>query len=179
MKEEINDELNILNSSLAGSKVGMPYNVPDGYFSGLAGNVLEASEADGSSSLPMHTAMPYQVPPLYFDGLAKQVIEKAAPQKKKAILLSFTTIRWTAAAMLLVMVGAAVVVSINKQSNGRYNAESDVVVADRDIEAYFADNTRPEVALLPEITYLTSTDVQAKEIIYYLDETGWDTEYYN
>jgi hypothetical protein len=53
------------------------------------------------------------------------------------------------------------------------------VVADRDIEAYFADNTRPEVALLPDIAYITATDVQAKEIIYYLDQTGWDTEYYN
>ncbi len=179
MKEEINDELNILNSSLAGSKVGMPYNAPEGYFSELAEKALQTNEANGSNSLPTPTAMPYQVPPLYFDGLAKQVIEKAAPQKKKAILLSFTTIRWAAAAMLLVMVGTAVIVSLNRQNTGVYNVNSGVVVADRDIEAYFADNTRPEVALLPEITYLTATDVQAKEIIYYLDQTGWDTEYYN
>ena len=179
MKEEINDELNILNSSLAGSKVGMPYNVPEGYFSELAHKVLQTDEADGSNNIPMHTAMPYLVPPKYFDGLASQVIEKAAPQKKKAVLLSFTTIRWAAAAMLLVMVGTAVIVSMNRQRTGVYNVNSRVVVADRDIEAYFADNTRPEVALLPDITYLTSTDVQAKEIIYYLDQTGWDTEYYN
>jgi hypothetical protein len=81
--------------------------------------------------------------------------------------------------MLLVMVGTAVIVSMNRQSTGVYSANSGVVVADRDIEAYFADNTRLEVALLPDITYLTATDVQAKEIIYYLDQTGWDTEYYN
>ncbi len=106
MKEDINDELNILNSSLAGSRIGMPYNVPEGYFLGLAHKVLQTDEADGSNSLPIHTAMPYQVPPNYFDGLSSQVIEKAAPQKKKGLLLSFTTIRWAAAAMLLVMVGA-------------------------------------------------------------------------
>jgi hypothetical protein len=81
--------------------------------------------------------------------------------------------------MLLVMVGTAVIVSMNRQSTGGYNVNSGVVVADRDIEAYFADNTRPEVALLPDIAYITATDVQAKEIIYYLDQTGWDTEYYN
>ncbi len=179
MKEDINDELNILNSSLAGSRIGMPYNVPEGYFLGLAHKVLQTDEADGSNSLPIHTAMPYQVPPNYFDGLSSQVIEKAAPQKKKGLLLSFTTIRWAAAAMLLVMVGAAVVVSMNKQSNDIYNAESVVVVADRDIEVYFADNTRPDAAMLPDISYLNYTDVQAKDIIYYLDETGWDTEYYN
>lgn len=179
MREEINDELNILNSSLAGSKVGMPYNIPEGYFAGLADKVLQANEADGSNSLPKPTAMPYMVPPLYFDGLANQVIEKAVPQKKKGVLLSFSTIRWAAAAMLLVMVGAAVTVSMNRQSNGIYNAESIIVVADRDIEVFFADNIRPDAAMVPDISYLSHTDMQAKDIIFYLDETGWDTEYYN
>lgn len=179
MKEEINNELKILNSSLAGSKVGIPYNIPDGYFLGLAHKVLKADETDDTNSLPPLKAMPYQVPPKYFDEIVNQVINKAAPQKRKGLLLSFGTIRWAAAAMLLLMVGAAVIVSMNRQSNGMYNAESAVVVADKDIEVYFADNNRPDATLLPDISYHSHKDIQAKDIISYLDETGWDTEYYN
>ncbi len=179
MKEEINDELNILNSSLAGSKVGMPYNVPQGYFSDLAQNVLSNTEIGSSNSLPIYKDMPHQVPSSYFDGLAKEVTSKVAP-KKEVRLLSFTTIRWAAAAMLLMMVGAAITVSLQRQNEGKNKAEVAFVVADRDIEAYFADNAKPEMTSLPDISDLTNTtEVEPKEIIYYLDQTGWDTEYYN
>ncbi len=179
MKEEINDELNTLNSRLTGIKVGMPYSVPQEYFSDLAQNVMHKAEANGSNSLPIHKDMPYKVPSLYFDGLAKEVTSKVAP-KKNARLLSFTAIRWAAAAMLLMMIGAAIIVSLQRQNAGLHNADVAIIVADRDIEAYFADNNRPDLNTLPDITYLSSTtEVDPKDIIYYLDQTGWDTEYYN
>lgn len=179
MKEEVYEELNLLNSSLAGSKIDMPYRVPSEYFDANAQSLSHATKVGINYGLPIHKNMPYQVPDLYFDSLAQKVIDKAE-KKKKAVLLSFATIRWAAAATLFIMVGAAIAVSIQRQNYGSQQTFAEVKVADRDIEAYFADNVKPDMVNLPDVSYLdNTTEVALKEIIYYLDQTGWDTEYYN
>lgn len=174
MKEDKNEELNELKSSLTGSNVGMPYTVPDGYFSDLTSRIMQKENAEGDNNLPTAKDMPFSLPSNYFDELTKEVIGKTTPQKKKGVLVSFATMRWAAAAMLLLMVGTAVTRLHITEST----TDAIAVIADKDIEAYVADNYRADIGKLPAASYAGNVDVQIGDIIAYLDETGWDTEYY-
>jgi hypothetical protein len=77
-RDNIQDELNGLNSNLPANKTKGPFSVPDGYFEGLAGQILaRVKTADLSvteelqqvspflAALPKST--PYQLPDGYFD----------------------------------------------------------------------------------------------------------------
>lgn len=176
MKLDKNEELNELKSSLTGSNISLPYTVPDRYFSDLNSRIMQNEMAE-RNSMPVIKEMPYSVPCNYFDGLAKQVIKKTSSKKKKGVLVSFAAIRWAAAAMLLLMVGAAVT-RLHTTNSTNSTTDAIAVLADNDIEAYVADNYRADIGRLTDASYLGDADVQMGDIIAYLDETGWDTEYY-
>jgi hypothetical protein len=76
---DITQELNDLGSILANAPRGNNYSVPDGYFEGLAMQVLGRIEsgsldADDATGLNISKAMPYEVPANYFDGLADAIM---------------------------------------------------------------------------------------------------------
>lgn len=75
-ENEILNELKALNSPLAGLSRAMPYAVPEGFFDGLAqqivAGVLAAEGEDSILALPK--SLPYKVPQNYFEDTAAQIL---------------------------------------------------------------------------------------------------------
>jgi hypothetical protein len=79
-QDNIQDELRGLNSDLPASQNSTPFSVPEGYFEGLAGNILAKIKAAGAESATDEIAslspllagisrnMPYAVPDQYFQS---------------------------------------------------------------------------------------------------------------
>jgi hypothetical protein len=74
---EVIQELNDLESSLGKIALANAYSVPEGYFEGLAEQVIDFIKSHESiawlSSFPRST--PYQLPGRYFDGLEERIME--------------------------------------------------------------------------------------------------------
>jgi len=73
--KDIIQELNDLQSSLAKKTLQNPYSVPEGYFEGFAGHVLNLLRDDESWLNGLSKDTPYQVPVDYFDGLEEKIME--------------------------------------------------------------------------------------------------------
>jgi hypothetical protein len=136
MSEKVNilNELKELNSSLANGNLGNVYQVPPGYFDGLAAQVLgriqtlsdsishedEDNAADELKTISpllssINKQMPYSVPAGYFEQLVHR------PEKNKsAKIVSFTSRRWfkyaAAAAVFAGIIMIAGYLYINKKS---------------------------------------------------------------
>ncbi|HEY2720815.1 MAG TPA: hypothetical protein VGI82_03765 [Chitinophagaceae bacterium] len=75
-KKDIIQELNDLGSSLGSSLGQVTYSVPEGYFNGLADQVLNLIKNEDVSWLSfLPKEMPYRVPVGYFDGLDARVLD--------------------------------------------------------------------------------------------------------
>jgi hypothetical protein len=65
-------------------KANNPYEVPQGYFEGLANNILQrvkAEEAGLSPALQQANNNPYEVPQGYFEGLANNILQRVKAEE--------------------------------------------------------------------------------------------------
>lgn len=174
MKQEIKEELKEIGSSLADVQAGMPYAVPEGYFAAFAAGVDELVAAD--DNIIIGKSLPYNVPGNYFDSLPKQIAESVTKEKPKGIVISFRQLRWAAAAVLFIAIGLG---SYN-MFTGAGNVGKDGLLAsvpDKDIREYLVYDHAGMVKTVNNDA-LEKIDLDRKEIIAYLDETGWGTDSY-
>src|SRR5690242_12218735 len=76
---DILNELRELSPTVAGIEATNPYKVPDGYFEGLAENILQLIKADGKEVSPVlrdANNNPYSVPRGYFENLADTILNR-------------------------------------------------------------------------------------------------------
>jgi len=177
-----------MGSPLAGMSQDIPYAVPNGYFAQFDADILatikeinkeEAVYEDGK-------AMPYgDIPAGYFEnlpevmlGLAKagdvqkpRVITIAPKLKRRAIAMQ--SIRWAAAAMLFIAtgLGAYKLVNRNKESGTDKLLSS---VPSNELQDYLQNNYRLDIDRVVNNNSLMDMPLDNKDIIKYLDETGWD-----
>lgn len=99
-RNNIQDELNGLNSNLASNANGTPFSVPEGYFEGLAGSVLSKIKADQVVSASEEISqlspllagisreLPYSVPQNYFQSNL-EALPFLISDEKESLVLSF------------------------------------------------------------------------------------------
>jgi|GEM_PF-875336 len=179
MDNEVNNELRGMGSYLHEHR-NNPFQVPEGYFDSFSDRIANAAAQQNDevavAGLP-RIDIPWQVPSGYFDSFPERVKAQVLLQKKKGILISFTSLRWAAAAMLVVMIGAAASyrifdAQIKPAASGSGWLAS---VKDEDIVEYlgYAANTNGSVQ-----GNLGVLDVGNDDIVSFLDETGWDETLY-
>jgi hypothetical protein len=175
MKQEMQDELNDMGSSLGGQRTGVPFSVPSDYFSTLSERVMMAAQQEHVGSVLPAPEHPYNVPSGYFEELPTRINNRVAEKRKMGLFVTFGTLRWAAAAVLLVMVSAAGYIMMNSGIATTYESGFLASVADDDIQNYLGYAYQADaVKSLPDI----KLDVAPSDIEEYLDETGWGSEYY-
>ena len=150
----------------------MPFDVPQGYFETVATDMALIAMGDGIAAA-MPKDMPLTVPIGYFDALPAKMLQTAkATESPKQQELSFRNIRWAAAAMVILSIGVAAYDFSGQQQNAPDNILASV--SSNDIHDYVQQSYRLDVDRIMSNTDINSMQVDNKEIVQYLNETGWD-----
>ena len=166
----IND-INTADDALVWGKT-MPFEVPQGYFETAATDMALMAMGEGiATALPK--AMPLAAPAGYFDALPAKMLHAAkATELPKQQKLSFRNIRWAAAAMVILSIGIGAYEFPNQQQNAPDNILASV--SNNDIHDYLQQSYRLDVDRIISNTDINNMQVDNKEIVQYLNETGWD-----
>jgi len=155
----------------------MPFTIPENYFNELPDEI----RANGAvSEMPKTT--PFSVPRGYFAGLPSQMLQAAkaanvASEQPKVIPLKRTNIfrsfHWAAAAVLFLTIGfGAYETFFTKPQSDPENMLSSV--PGNDIEDYVERIYRIDGNRIASNSEINNIQLDNKDIIEYLDETGWD-----
>lgn len=183
----IQEELKSMGSPLAGMPRAMPYSVPAGYFEHLGGQLQGiVKETDGLIRPDANRTMPMgDVPAGYFNELPGRLLEMAkadAAQKtqqadiaapRRTRLISITAIKWAAAAMLVLAMGIGSYRFL--PNHGEMKADKILSsVPGNELHEYLQNSYRIDVDRVVNNNSLANLQLDSKDIISYLDETGWD-----
>lgn len=175
-RNDIDNELRELGSILADNSRDMPYQTPTGYFDNFADKVT-TSIPNYTQELP-DTTMPYDVPDMYFASLPHQLLENVkqtpATKKTKSITI-WQSMRWAAAALLILAVGIGSYRILTPQP---INVEEQLSTISEDaISGYIQNNLDdfdPEL-LANSSPYIATdfTEVNEDAIESYLEVSEW------
>jgi len=155
----------------------MPYSVPVNYFNELTGNIIAGAFTE-NADLPEQ--LPYTVPAGYFENLPAQILAAAkaeSPAKKETKVIPlqkrhiFRQMRWLAAAVLILGIGIGSYSIINRGQSSTENMLASVPA--NDIQDYLQHTDRIDVDRVLS-TDINNLQLDNKDIIQYLNETGWD-----
>ncbi|MCB0697690.1 MAG: hypothetical protein KDC07_10015 [Chitinophagaceae bacterium] len=179
-EQDILNELKDLNSTLASYPKGMPYQVPAGYFDGLAADIYHLA----SAGVELTKEIPFNVPVGYFDTLPQQTLNAAkkadaaastATTPRKSIWLN---VRWAAAAMLILSISIGSYRMLNPQTISIQQQLNEI--PDEAIMAYVQDHidefdTEYIINNLDGNTTLQTQAGNLKDetIEDYLENSGW------
>ena len=155
------------------------FSTPDGYFEGLTDNILSAVKAEHIVSVSSKEN-PYSVPAGYFETLPAQALHAAkkadtAAKKNKRISLgrnSFGQIRWAAAAVLLICISFGGYFTFFNPASNTENMLANV--PNNEIQDYLQHTYIVDVSRIVNNEEINNIQVENKDIIQYLNETGWD-----
>jgi hypothetical protein len=175
----IQEELKDMGSPLAEVPMEMPYSVPVDYFEQLASGMAgKAREKEGEVP-DFGRALPYTTPAGYFDGLAAAMLQKVTAQDKKITVAPdkgvafFPVIRWAAAAALVAIIGSGAFIMFS--GNHETGAERMLAkVPPNEIKEYMQHHYGFDASKVANNTHISNLDVDSKDIVAYLDETGWE-----
>ncbi len=154
----------------------LPYAVPDGYFEGLANNIL----AEGIVSV-LPADAPFHVPAGYFESLPAQILKAAKSadpiKETRTIPLRrniWKPIRLAAAAVLMLGIGIS---SYRIFYNAQQVSGTEKIlssVPNNDIQDYLQHIYRMDMDRVVSNDPVSNLNVDNKDIVQYLNETGWD-----
>lgn len=170
----IQEELRELDSPLADMPRAMPYSTPDGYFAQFAANIhsIASQHIDLSDN---QIAMPYEVPAGYFGQLPGQVLaavykEEIADKKRVAFA---PRIQWATAAVLALIISFGGYISFSSHRYSRSEQMLSAVPASA-INDYMGTRYGLDAAKVVNEHIFEHMQVENKDIIAYLNETGWE-----
>ncbi len=156
----------------------MPYELPAGYFDALADSVLAQVK---EPALPFTKELPYAVPSGYFDKLPEDVLSKVKLYNtdKTFVFPVWKTIRWAAAAMLLLGAGFGLYTYMNNTTSP--DVHEQLAMLSKDSISAYVDMHIDEFELETIASALEAGDVSTltdklsdEEIERYLNETDWE-----
>ena len=157
------NELEEMGSKLATIPRRMPYSVPDGYFS---------AEITIPNGLPARAETPYSVPGGYFDELPQKMLAAAKATEPAPRTIAFAPrLQWLQAAALALFITAGGFIMFRGSSTPEERLLASVSKADIKEYIEYADRDAEPVMNAEVIKTLP---VDNKEIVAYLDETGWE-----
>ena len=184
----IPDELKSMGSPLAGMSRAMPYKVPKGYFEQFDKELLSTISEINSEAAIWNNArsMPFgNTPQGYFDELPGKLLQMAKAEtavrpgetnivlKPRKRLIALGSIRWAAAAMLVMALGIGSYTFLFRHNEtGTDKLLSSV--PNNELHEYLQNTCRIDVDRVVNNNTLTKMKLDNKDIISYLDETGWD-----
>ena len=160
----------------------LPYTLPDGYFEEFTSHIVSLAIAgDSISVLPKDS--PLNVPDGYFESLPAKILlaakatDKAIKKEPKIIPLKRRTvrnpIRWAAAAVMLMCIGLGSYETFyNRQLPNHEKMLASV--SNSDIQDYLQHTYRLDVDRIVSNNDIGNLQVDPKDIVEYLNETGWD-----
>jgi hypothetical protein len=158
----------------------MPQGLPAGYFENLAGNIMATVRAEeAANSWP--NEMPMAVPAGYFESLPAKVlaaVKVAEPVKKTPVVKPLKktyvirNVRWAAAAILLICVSVGGYVFFGGQPTMPEQMLASVPA--NEIHEYLQGAYRIDMDQVINNDNISNLQLDNKEIIEYLNETGWD-----
>lgn len=152
----------------------LPYSVPAGYFETLADDIAEklSTPAYGQKEIP------FKVPEDYFEALPALVLQAAKNADTKVIPIkrrvSFTYIKWMAAAIFVLGIGIS---SYRIFFSMQRSAGTDKIlssVPNSEIQDYLQHIYHMDMEKVVGSNPVNNMTLDNKEIIQYLNETGWD-----
>jgi len=169
------------NTDISVDRKDMPFAIPQAYFQTLPEQILNAAKAsDALADLPR--TMPFAIPEGYFEALPEQILKTAKQTgiEKKTRTISLgkmsKTLRWAAAAVLLMGIGISSYKMLTPDTISPENALATVpnnVISDY-VDQNFTDMD-PDVRDVQVASNIKGLDkVNAEEIENYLNETGWE-----
>ena len=184
MKEanEILQELKEMDSPLAAMSREMPFSLPADYFGQLSDNLLTIAFDDSELPKYLKTQNPFTVPAGYFDSFAANMkaaavatdVPAAVPvtAKPQTIALSFRQVKWAAAAILITFISFGGYMMF---TGGNGSTEKMLSSIPRtDINEYMRHTYDLNTEKIINHQDLDIQNVDSKDIVQYLDETGWD-----
>jgi len=154
------------------------FTTPQGYFENITSAIV-ASAIAGNSPSALSKETPFAVPSGYFDTLPAQILaaaKQAQPVKKHMHIplgqQSFRGIRWAAAAVMLICIGFGGYLTFNTQTDQTDKMLSSV--PNTDIQDYLHNTYVFDVPRIINNDDINTIGVDNKDIIQYLNETGWD-----
>lgn len=182
MKEvnEIIQELNELGSPLAAMPRTMPYSVPDGYFDQLPGDIW-GGIADEQLMLELDgNDMPLQAPEGYFDSLPLKMLQaaKAGDAHEQATAVPNRQrklrpyIRLAAAAVIAIALSIGGYVFYSHQEGTPEKILSSIPKSE--LNEYVSRRYGLDPAMIAPGKEVNNLNVDNKDIVEYLDATGWD-----
>lgn len=160
--KEITEELKSMDSVLAELPRTMPYSVPEGYFGQLTQDIRAAVERDAR----------FGVPEGYFEKLPEQMLAAAKRADRKPLLILLAgRIRWVAAAVLIVCIGAGSYMTFQGKPLSAERMLSTVPASE--IQDYLQSTDRNFVGTHNNAE-LGKLQLDNKEIVSYLNEMGWE-----
>ena len=157
----------------------MPFHVPANYFADLSTDIAEQISREESAPLPK--VMPFTMPERYFDTLPDQILIAARASgsvKKTAKIIPLRRSnpwlkKWAAAAVILLTIGLGTFELF--YSHGSGNTEKILAsVPTNDIQDYLQRTYRLDVDRIVSNNELINLPLENKEIIQYLNESGWE-----
>jgi len=158
----------------------LPYAIPNNYFEELTADVINKVAAEFPRNLAKET--PFHAPAGYFESLPEKMLEAVkadeAGKKTKQIPLKpnypFVPVRWAAAVVIFVCIsmGAYMTFFANNHTNS-----SDKILAsipDSELQDYFQHTYRMDADMIVSNNEISNMPLENKDIIQYLNETGWD-----
>jgi hypothetical protein len=183
---EIQIELQSMDSPLAGMEKSMPYTMPEGYFHTLPEDLLNATLAN---SIETGIASPYTAPDAYFSSLPESLLAAAKESevtKGAPRLISFRpywkrSIKWAAAAVLVLGIGFGSYHYMQPATPDGKAAKQLAKIDGDVIQEYvmhhvdeFDEETLENTVAANTNLHNTVSTLDDEEIKAYLDENGWD-----
>ena len=150
----------------------LPYAVPQGYFEALPDEIV------AKATMPvLPKAVPYNIPAGYFESLPQQMLRAAKAADAKVIPLKryniLKSVKWAAAAILVLSIGLGSYRAIfMQQISGTESMLSSVT--NNEIQDYLQYNYRVDIDKIDNNNPVNNMNVDNKDIIQYLNETGWE-----
>ena len=156
----------------------MPFYLPQGYFNDFPARMAALAKISEDAD----KANPFAVPEGYFEQLPMQMLKAAkGSEKKKTKIIPLVklgrTVRWAAAAILVIAIGIGSFRWFNQQETTDVNAAL-AAIPKEDISKYVEQNIVDFDMERLENTIASTNALQSvsdEDIIQYLDETGWNT----
>ncbi len=171
--------MKLLNEADAapGWEKGMPFEVPAGYFDTLPGDILAHARMAGQSK-----EMPFGLPDGYFDALPGKVLDatrKDDKPKTRIIPLGgstlFRQLRWVAAAVVIMGISIGSYRTLFTSTHEPESADQILAaIPSNELKDYVQGTYRIDVDQIENSTDVTALQLDNKEIVEYLNETGWD-----
>ena len=155
----------------------MPHSMPQGYFENLPAQIL-ATVKSTSGVDEAKNQVPFTVPDRYFEHLPEKMLAAAKANSKTAVKIPLKRVikpwqkNWAAAAVVFITIGLGGYIFFSNQPG--YPERMLTNVSSTEIQEYLKHNSKMEVDHIVTSSEAPTLVFENKEIIEYLNESGWD-----